>query len=527
VLVALAVNTAAAAFITRPGYMDAYYYFGGAKRLAQGHGFTEPYLWNYLDEPAGLPHPSHLYWMPLASIVPAIAMAVCGPLCRTNEALFRAAQAPAVLAASALPLVSYLVARRLARDRGEPGNTAGLAAAWFTIMPGFYLAYWSLPDAFGLYGVVGSLALVFTGLAFERRSARWFAAAGLMTGLGHLARADGLLLLLVAGLFAWQGSPTGRLRRCLAALAGYLAVMLPWLARNLAATGSMLAPGGTKTLWLTEYNDLFLYPADLTASGYFAAGWGDILAGKLEALSLNVQTAVAVHGLIFLAPFIVAGLWLCGRHPWIQPAIVYAAGLYFVMTLVFTFPGPRGGLLHSGPALLPFYFAVVPVAVQRAVGWIAARRSGWRVKKASRVFLAGFGVIAALLTLAVFVVRVVGTNPARPAWNQADLAYEAAGAWLDQAGDTEGIVVVNNPPAFHYFTGHPAVVVPNGGAEALMAVARDFSARWVVLDTNVPDALRPVYAGTESVPCLRQAAAFSDALARPVYLFRVECIPPD
>src|ERR1044071_5600910 len=50
-------------FQSLPGYMDADYYFSGGVQLAEGHGFTEPYLWNYLDDPVSLPHPSHTYWM--------------------------------------------------------------------------------------------------------------------------------------------------------------------------------------------------------------------------------------------------------------------------------------------------------------------------------------------------------------------------------------------------------------------------------------------------------------------------------
>src|SRR4030066_516223 len=61
-----------------PGYMDAEYYFAGGLRLAQGYGFTEEILWNYLDDPTGLPHPSHVYWMPLTSILAAIGMVLTG-----------------------------------------------------------------------------------------------------------------------------------------------------------------------------------------------------------------------------------------------------------------------------------------------------------------------------------------------------------------------------------------------------------------------------------------------------------------
>lgn len=61
-----------------PGYMDAEYYFSGGLRLAEGNGFTEQILWNYLDQPQSLPHPSHTYWMPLPSVVAAAGMLLTG-----------------------------------------------------------------------------------------------------------------------------------------------------------------------------------------------------------------------------------------------------------------------------------------------------------------------------------------------------------------------------------------------------------------------------------------------------------------
>lgn len=68
-----------AAFQPAPGYMDADYYAAGGFQLASGRGFTEPYLWNYLDEPAGLPHPSNAYWMPLAAMLGAAGAVLFGP----------------------------------------------------------------------------------------------------------------------------------------------------------------------------------------------------------------------------------------------------------------------------------------------------------------------------------------------------------------------------------------------------------------------------------------------------------------
>jgi len=77
-LFALLISGLVAFFQTSPGYMDADYYYAGGVRLAEGQGFTEEILWNYLDNPDGLPHPSHAYWMPLASLAAALGMIITG-----------------------------------------------------------------------------------------------------------------------------------------------------------------------------------------------------------------------------------------------------------------------------------------------------------------------------------------------------------------------------------------------------------------------------------------------------------------
>jgi hypothetical protein len=58
-LFGLAVPVFIAKFQRIPGYLDSDYYYAGGIQLATGKGFTEPYLWNYLDGATSLPHPSH------------------------------------------------------------------------------------------------------------------------------------------------------------------------------------------------------------------------------------------------------------------------------------------------------------------------------------------------------------------------------------------------------------------------------------------------------------------------------------
>src|ERR1700687_2675003 len=87
-LLALVVGTALAAAIHHPGYTDAYYYFNAGQRLVEGKGLTDAALWTYIGSPATLPAPSHLYWMPMASLVAAVGMACGGPCFTVARTLF-------------------------------------------------------------------------------------------------------------------------------------------------------------------------------------------------------------------------------------------------------------------------------------------------------------------------------------------------------------------------------------------------------------------------------------------------------
>ncbi len=48
-LFGLVVTSVISYFEPIPGYLDSDYYYAGGIQLATGKGFTEPYLWNYLD----------------------------------------------------------------------------------------------------------------------------------------------------------------------------------------------------------------------------------------------------------------------------------------------------------------------------------------------------------------------------------------------------------------------------------------------------------------------------------------------
>ena len=107
---ALAVRLLAAWLLTGPPYMDTAYYAVGARQLAGGAGFDEPFLWHYLDDPAGLPHPGFLYWMPFPSLLGA-------PFATLMPGSFFTLQLPFVLLSALLPLVAYHLAWKITGRR--------------------------------------------------------------------------------------------------------------------------------------------------------------------------------------------------------------------------------------------------------------------------------------------------------------------------------------------------------------------------------------------------------------------------
>jgi hypothetical protein len=524
VVLGLAANALAARFITQPGYADAYYYFGGARQLAEGRGFAEPYVWNYLTPvhavaPGAALWPSHLYWMPLASIVAAPFLFVARAAGATaNATLFRAAQLPFTLLAAALPVLAYGVAHSATGTRRH-----ALAAGLLTLFSPFYFPYWTTTDAFALYALTGAGALVLAARAAARpqRAGRWLFGAGVAAGLAHLARADGLLILLCVLLWlAWRGPR--RASQFAALLAGYAVSLAPWFARNLLVIGAPLAPTAARTLWLTNYDDLFTYtPAALTPAAYLAWGVGPILLSKWSALVDNFESLVAVQCAILVFPFVVAGLWQLRRQPLMQLAVLYAAALLAAMTLVFTFPGARGGYFHSGAALLPFLMPAAAAGLDAAVRGAARLLPHWQPERSQPVFAALLVLCVLALTSFIFWKRVFSG----PSWAGNEQVYAQAGGWLKAQGQGGAVVAANDPPGWYYWTGQPAIVIPNGDSAVLQQAMTELGARWVVLDANRPAALAGLYDAPQAAGSFALRATFRDGAGQPVYLLERDAGP--
>lgn len=172
-------------FQKSPGYMDADYYFAGGIQLANGKGFTAPYLWNYMDNPVSLPHPSHSYWMPLASIIAAIGMKIAG------QNTWFAGRIIFLIIAASIPVITSTLAFSISKRR-DLALISGLLA----IFAGYYSAFMPITDTFGIYMMLGGVFFLIV-----QKQGFWMSLGlGVVAGLMHLTRADGIYWLLISFL---------------------------------------------------------------------------------------------------------------------------------------------------------------------------------------------------------------------------------------------------------------------------------------------------------------------------------------
>jgi hypothetical protein len=494
-ILGLAISFGVAAFQTTPGYMDADYYFLGGQQLAAGAGFSDPVLWNYLDDPPGIPHPSHGYWMPLTSILVAFGIKLAG------SSAFSSGRIIFIALAGFLPPLTAYLAYSINKQRSA-AILAGLLAAFSS----FYLPFSVTTDTFSLAMVLGGLFFLLIGRLMRGKSL-WIAfGLGSVAGLMHLARADGLFWFFVGALglliafWRGKGNLQGKIlprlaQNFLLLLAGYLLVMAPWMVRNLRVFDTLLSPGGLRTLWLTNYDELFIYPASvLSPDRWWANGLSANLEDRMIALGQNIGSTIAVQGQIFLLPLILAGLWQLRADLRVKVGLIAWSIVIVTMTILFPFPGVRGGFFHSGAAVQPLFWAVAPVGLERFIGWGSDKR-GWRPQQARLIFISGLVLLASGLSATVVWQRVIGENIAKPNWNASNEGYSQVAATL-QALDLrdDEPVLVNNPPGFYLASGQPAIVIPAGDESDLFAVAGRYQARYLLLERNHPDGLEELFA---------------------------------
>ena len=483
--IGLAVRLAYLAQVAFPPLDDPTFYLQTAANLAQGRGLVIDAIWSYQVPWQTVTHPSHEYWMPLATFLIAGAYSLFGISLRSG-------QVPGLLCGLGLVALTYRVARGALKQR-----SLAVAAGFLVAISG-PLAYQSVSaDSSAPFALLGSAAVVSIARARTGKQPWAFALSGALVALAYLARPDGALLLAVAVIAWWpllRDVRAGWPRLALAA-GGFALFVAPWLVRNALVFGAPL-PGGTLgTILQLEYTDQFRYPYALVVPPL-----ADLLAVRGKALVHCVYTLLLIgFPYAIVSPFGFASLCLGAQHLPAQTSEVsetseVCAGHYAVrlggwylllmgviLPLVFPVPTLAGTFYHSVGAALPF----AAVAAVGGLVWIAERV---RASNPRRLFVALFLAVALLsLGQTALSLRSVGQMHGQQAH-----IYSEAGAWL--AGHTKAPVVTTQPHTLNYVTGLPAVALPAGQLlEVAREVARKYGAEYVCLTHRFglyPDAMR-------------------------------------
>ncbi len=81
--------------------------------------------------------------------------------------------------------------------------------------------------------------------------------------------------------------------------------------------------------------------------------------------------------------------------------------------------------------------------------------------------------------------------------------------------------MAGDPPSFYGTSHRRAIVIPSDGVDAVLAAARRYRARYLVLDRDYPRPLKDLYEGRTTVPGLSPLVSVRDPAGHPVVLFEV------
>ena len=490
-----------------PGYMDESYYYLGGKNLYEGKGFSEEILWNFLDQPEGIPHPSHLYWMPFNSILAG------GGMLLFQSTSYLAGSFFFILLASVIPCVTYSVSWRLSSNR-----TISLINAGFSIVSGYYFSMLSAIDSFSVYMLLGTIYLIVVGYYQTSTKKRLLAkgvSLGLLAALMHLTRADGILwILILPFVIAFEAIFNNRDKSRTAiipifasiflGLTTYFIVMSGWYIRNLRLFKSLTVSGSSLPIWMRSYNELFSYPSNiLNFTHWIQDGIIQILETGFDSLLQNFGTFLGVTSLVILLPFIIGAIWKRRKLWFVQFGVVMFLLFIGVMSFIFPFAGARGGFLHSSSAFQIFFWTLGGLGIYDSLSWME-KRHNWNARKSSKVFGVGILIVFFFVTIVLAYTKIQGDTIESKRWTKGWRQAESINAQLSMLGiQDEAIILINDPATFNAATGRPAIVIPNGEPAVLLSVMDDYDVKIFILEENHPDGLKDLYSKPKNIGELR------------------------
>ena len=533
-LAALLVRLWAAGQVAFPATEGSAYYVGVARNLVEGRGLVSDAVWSYATPPLVPPRPAFDLWMPMASFVAALPMALLGPT------LGAAQLGTAVLGSLVAPLAWWV-----AREAGEiqalpPQRIAVLAAGsglTAAVLAPFVVPIMA-PDsttAFTVFAVAACClvprVLRSAGVPVappsreEGRSMLPAVALGVLLGLAYLSRQEALYvglayaaLLLVAARGAAPAPRRAVVRALAPVLIGGLVVVAPWLARNaLTFDASTFGQALENALFLRS-EDVYAYLDRPTLARFLAQGPFAIASAQGTALARNlaevVVAAAAPAGLVGLA-----GLLVLRRAPLLRTPSAFLALLlsgvltYLATALLFPVASAWGTFLHSAGPLVVALLVLTLATADRLVAALGNLRRWSR----PNAWLAPLALLAVAVPLTLLQVRLLAAQTAGTAerfravargLDSGPLGATAAGEVVSSALDggraTLEPLISDRPVWLAEVLRRPVLVLPRERAAAVLELARRFDARRVVLfEAEPPGCLRHLFSIASAAPPVR------------------------
>ena len=466
-------------FQSAPGYMDAEYYYAMGLRIARDKTFSEPFVWNYLNGFNGLPVSGFSFWMPLPALFAALSMKISGWYS------FFGARIGFIILAGLVPILSAKITYSLTAEK-----RFSILAGLFAIFPVFYSPFLTTTDGFGIVMLIGAGFFLIAQMdGFNQK----FLILGFLVGLMHLTRTDGFLWMII-GIYIVASEEENKGKPLVNLLLGYFLVLGPWFVKNWILQGNIFPPASSKMLWLTSYDDLFIFDAELIDwTNWLKQGFKELAGTRLSAVITNLKTTIVVQWQIILLPLTLIGLIKNRKSNIVQAFVLTWVLVFGLMSIVFPFAGTRGGFFHSGAAFQPFFWAMAAIGLSALIDWGKVNR-GWKSEQALFILGTGFVLLLASMTIFVLKTRVIGDNLENIQWNQSFYTAVDVGKTLNEIGAPQiAIVMINNPPGLYIATERTAVVIPNGDTEQLYQAVMSTGASYLVLEKNHTEQLNGLY----------------------------------
>jgi hypothetical protein len=484
-VLALVARAVAAAAVSFPASEDSAYYVAVARNLLEGRGLVSDAIWSYATPPLVLPKPAFELWMPMASFVSAIPMALFGHT-------FQAAQVGSVVLGALVAPLAWVVGLEAAAAAGLTGRrkatlaiTAGLLAAGF----GPFLVSAAVPDSTTSFLVFGVIAALLMPRALRADTAWPGVALGIALGLAYLSRSEAVWLGLTYLLLVWQArrraaaDPVGRgssvAMRLVPAVVGGLVVVVPWLVRNALTFGSPFAGQAIENALITRNEQIFAWADRPSLAEFLGQGPVTIVGHQAAGLAHQFISVLLIPafpvGLVGILALIALRRSPSLMTPTALRALLLSGLVTFLATgLLFPVATLWGTFLHSAGPLL------CGLCVTAALGAdaLVARMRSARHWARENAWLAAAALLAVSVPLAAFEVLIVGAQSV----NQRERISAVADAARNLPEVRSGAPIVSDHPVWLADAlGVPVIALPDEPAADLGRLVNTFGAKVIVV----------------------------------------------